>query len=664
VAVCVGDESYYFGQRDEVEGTEVTKTKTEYTGTTGYATNKDSSLITNSKSAANVFKMTSAKGTVSLQGAENKTNGAQALNNALDQKFEYTILSSGVGAMAESSAVNTYLKNNGLATTSAIGDAMVNKVNQAIATWQADKAAQKLDAKYQNDLGGYIKDQLAGLIKEYGSIETGVYADANGNWTSAASLAELAEQAGMNMVDVDAARRLNEFVNNIAASADTLFNPVNNEKTKMDAAQAALAAAVKGKAEAAGRYTDAQAELANARLVGDATAIAIASANVAATSAMASAASAAAFKANSAFSAATEAYLSAYTCATTNVINIADNAKNALIAGLNVEIDAQLSAATGGSTKGEKFYASAFAANDISASIITAAKVTGKSSNYVEKEGGIVDYTKSKIEVAPNGQTVNKYTAEALASAINANEDSEFWAMIDANDNNMLYVFHKEGGNNNSITACEVGGHDDDSRAALEAFDFQNVESGDWSESGTSLSLGGEDWATLKPVQTKTDKGNEVWNVTLNGRDVGKERDLWIANPGEIRTPGLEDAIISGMDRDAFQEIQNADDAPWAGAEVRTQSAAQESLDAITDAITRKDKIRADLGAMQNRLENTMTNLEIQAENLQASESRISDVDVAKEMTTFTKNNVLSQAAVGMLSQANSMSQMALSLLG
>jgi flagellin len=117
------------------------------------------------------------------------------------------------------------------------------------------------------------------------------------------------------------------------------------------------------------------------------------------------------------------------------------------------------------------------------------------------------------------------------------------------------------------------------------------------------------------------------------------------------------------MNRDSFVELQNAANGQWKGAEVRTQSAAQEALDAITEAINSKDKIRADLGALQNRLENTMTNLTIQAENLQASESRISDVDVATEMTEFTRNNVLSQAATSMLAQANSLSQLALSLI-
>ncbi len=99
------------------------------------------------------------------------------------------------------------------------------------------------------------------------------------------------------------------------------------------------------------------------------------------------------------------------------------------------------------------------------------------------------------------------------------------------------------------------------------------------------------------------------------------------------------------------------------GYTISTQGAAQRSLDAINQAIISKDKIRAHLGAMQNRLENTISNLQIQAENLQAAESRISDVDVATEMTEFVRNQVLSQAAVAMLSQANSLPKMALQLI-
>ena len=66
---------------------------------------------------------------------------------------------------------------------------------------------------------------------------------------------------------------------------------------------------------------------------------------------------------------------------------------------------------------------------------------------------------------------------------------------------------------------------------------------------------------------------------------------------------------------------------------------------------------------MQNRLENTITNLSIQAENLQAAESRVSDVDVAQEMTEFVRNQILTQSAVAMLAQANQLPQMAMQLM-
>ena len=97
---------------------------------------------------------------------------------------------------------------------------------------------------------------------------------------------------------------------------------------------------------------------------------------------------------------------------------------------------------------------------------------------------------------------------------------------------------------------------------------------------------------------------------------------------------------------------------------LETQDRAQRMLTKIDNAIVNKDNIRAKLGALQNRFENTITNLTTQAENLQAAESRISDVDVATEMTQFVRNQILTQSAVAMLSQANSLPQMAMQLIG
>ena len=126
-----------------------------------------------------------------------------------------------------------------------------------------------------------------------------------------------------------------------------------------------------------------------------------------------------------------------------------------------------------------------------------------------------------------------------------------------------------------------------------------------------------------------------------------------------------EDIVLVVSGRGIF-DITATWDSAGKGAQaisIQTQQLAQEALGKLNEAIIRKDKIRANLGAMQNRLENTSSNLQIQAENLQAAESRISDVDVAEEMTEFARNQILTQAAVAMLAQANSMPQMALGLM-
>ena len=96
---------------------------------------------------------------------------------------------------------------------------------------------------------------------------------------------------------------------------------------------------------------------------------------------------------------------------------------------------------------------------------------------------------------------------------------------------------------------------------------------------------------------------------------------------------------------------------------ISTASQAQSALSAVTDAIELKDSARAMFGYMMNRLESTSEVLSIQTENLMASESRISDVDVATEMAALTRNQVLAQAGISMLAQANTMPQMALTLL-
>ncbi|WP_313126773.1 flagellin N-terminal helical domain-containing protein [Proteiniclasticum ruminis] len=100
------------------------------------------------------------------------------------------------------------------------------------------------------------------------------------------------------------------------------------------------------------------------------------------------------------------------------------------------------------------------------------------------------------------------------------------------------------------------------------------------------------------------------------------------------------------------------------GINVSTQEAANTAIKTIDDAITAVSAERSKLGAVQNRLDHTINNLTTTSENLSAAESRIRDVDMAKEMMEFTKNNILNQASTAMLAQANQMPQGVLQLLG
>jgi flagellin len=112
---------------------------------------------------------------------------------------------------------------------------------------------------------------------------------------------------------------------------------------------------------------------------------------------------------------------------------------------------------------------------------------------------------------------------------------------------------------------------------------------------------------------------------------------------------------IAGMSATSLQ-VNNVD--------VKTSAGAQDAIQKITKAIAQVSKQRSDLGAIQNRLEHTIANLDNVVENTTAAESQIRDTDMAKTMVEYTKNNILSQAGTAMLAQANQSTQNVLSLLG
>jgi flagellin len=101
-----------------------------------------------------------------------------------------------------------------------------------------------------------------------------------------------------------------------------------------------------------------------------------------------------------------------------------------------------------------------------------------------------------------------------------------------------------------------------------------------------------------------------------------------------------------------------------AGLNLSTQTAANAAITTIDTAIEKVSDTRSKLGAYQNRLEHTINNLQVSSENMTAAESRIRDADMAAEMSAFVKSQVLSQASVSMLAQANQVPQTVMKLLG
>ena len=99
------------------------------------------------------------------------------------------------------------------------------------------------------------------------------------------------------------------------------------------------------------------------------------------------------------------------------------------------------------------------------------------------------------------------------------------------------------------------------------------------------------------------------------------------------------------------------------GVDVTTDAGASAAITALDTAISTVSTTRGKLGALQNRFESMINNLQVTTENLAASESRIRDTDMAQQMVSFTKNNVLLQAGTAMLAQANQVPQSILSLL-
>ncbi|WP_125152134.1 flagellin [Clostridium rectalis] len=181
---------------------------------------------------------------------------------------------------------------------------------------------------------------------------------------------------------------------------------------------------------------------------------------------------------------------------------------------------------------------------------------------------------------------------------------------------------------------------------------------------GIEFTLKGKD-ATIKHSGDLSDKGKELaaGNYEIKGDVVlrdGKEVGTFDGTGKEIT---IGETKVKAADLGLTEDLADGAKFSINGADISSADKATGSIKTINTAIETVSTQRSKLGAVQNRLEHTINNLNTSSENLQAAESRVRDVDMAKEMMTFSKNNILQQAAQAMLAQANQQPQGVLQLL-
>ena len=199
-------------------------------------------------------------------------------------------------------------------------------------------------------------------------------------------------------------------------------------------------------------------------------------------------------------------------------------------------------------------------------------------------------------------------------------------------------------------------------------------------QNGIDTTLTGNGIAAGAVTASVTDQGNGVWKVTLSSSAVGSgntfatsaSTGLTDGNSNTVKFDGTSAAqgaagasFQIGADAGDTQAVNiSKADSTTLGVAAGTDVSKSTTITAVQTAIKSVSTLRSKLGAYQNGFQHTINNLNVTVENLQSSNSAIQDTDMASEMVNFTKAQVLQQAGVSMLAQANSSSQAVLKLLG
>ena len=285
-------------------------------------------------------------------------------------------------------------------------------------------------------------------------------------------------------------------------------------------------------------------------------------------------------------------------------------------------------------------------------------------------QGQTVKLQLARMDTASLGLTTAISTGVGETETTNTLQDGVYFVNVvnndDSDDNDAKALVDVHG---NVVASIEEGTEGSETITIIKANDKDAIKIKDMKlaeDAQIIISNGGKNFEVKNTITVdETTKQLAPGTYEIKGDNVIKDGKLFgtIGSDGSTIKP--EDGTEINITYLGLVAIGNGDTTEFTihGADVTTRETAEGTIAAIDNAIQKVSAERSKLGAMQNRLEHTIRNLDNAAENLTAAESRIRDVDMAKEMMEFTKQTILQQAATAMLAQAGNLPSSVLQLL-
>ena len=316
-------------------------------------------------------------------------------------------------------------------------------------------------------------------------------------------------------------------------------------------------------------------------------------------------------------------------------------------------------------------------------STITAAAGTAGdqtlSIEYADADGKL-----HKVDVKYTGNADANKSAENIKSAIANNSELSSIFDISGKDANITLtskVTGEKGAKVTTVSSTDTGKVTNGAVTAGKNATAQTTNLTADIAAGDKITLNGKTYEFVSDANAKVSDGATAVIVGKNNGNTIENLNKALDGTGVSVTDNNKNLIFSsttngkgltlqiGDTADSFNQMtvsvgdMHAKALGISDVDISTQAGAKAAVDKIKSAINSVSSTRGDLGAIQNRLEHTINNLSVSAENMTAAESRIRDVDMANEMMAYTKNNILVQSSQAMLAQANQLPQGVLQLL-